>query len=90
MLDTSQTCKLVLAAWLSHLQESSWVAIDNTGEVVGYLIMSKITVCWLMSTEVLIHSTPEVSVPDSMPVYAAGGVSAFLTTPMLGTSQLAS
>ena len=43
MLGTSQTCKLVLAAWLSHLQESSWVAIDNTGEVVGYLIMSKLT-----------------------------------------------
>ena len=42
MLGTSQTCKLVLAAWLSHLQESSWVAIDNKGEVVGYLIMSEI------------------------------------------------
>ena len=43
MLGTSQTCKLVLAAWLSHLQESSWVAIDNKEEVVGYLIMSKLT-----------------------------------------------
>ena len=43
MLGSSQTCKLVLAAWLSHLQESSWVAIDNKEEVVGYLIMSKIT-----------------------------------------------
>ena len=43
MLGSSQTCKLVLAAWLSHLQESSWVAIGITGEVVGYLIMSKLT-----------------------------------------------
>ena len=42
MLGTSQTCKLLLAAWLSHMQESSWVAIDNKGEVVGYLIMSEI------------------------------------------------
>ena len=43
MLGTSQICKLLLAVWLSHLQESSWVAIDVTGEVVGYLIMSKLT-----------------------------------------------
>ena len=43
MMGTSQICKLLLAAWLSHLQESSWVAIDITGEVVGYLIMSKLT-----------------------------------------------
>ena len=42
MLGSSQTCKLLLAAWLSHLQESSWVAIDNKGEVVGYLIISEI------------------------------------------------
>ena len=41
MLSTSQVCKAVLAARLTHLQESSWVAIGNTGEVVGYLIMSK-------------------------------------------------
>ena len=41
MLGTSQACKLVLAAMLSHAQESSWVAIGNQGEVVGYLIMSK-------------------------------------------------
>jgi len=31
----------VLDAKLSHAQESSWVAIDNQSEVVGYLIMSK-------------------------------------------------
>ena len=43
MLGTSQVCKSVLAAWLTHLQESSWAAIDNTGEVVGYLIMSETT-----------------------------------------------
>ena len=43
MLGTSQTCKLVLAAWLSHLQESSWVAIDSLNEVVGYLILSETT-----------------------------------------------
>ena len=44
MLGTSQICKSLLAAWLCHLQESSWVAIDNKGEVqvVGYLMMSKI------------------------------------------------
>ena len=43
MMGTSQTCKLLLAAWLSHLQESSWVAIDNLSEVVGYLILSETT-----------------------------------------------
>ena len=42
MLGTSETCKLLLAAWLCHLQESSWAAIDNAGEVVGYLIMSEV------------------------------------------------
>ena len=42
MLGSSQTCKLLLAAWLCHLQESSWAAIDKNGEVVGYLIMSEI------------------------------------------------
>ena len=41
MLGTSQACKLVLAAMIAHAQESSWVAIGNQGEVVGYLIMSK-------------------------------------------------
>ena len=29
MLGTSQACKLLLAAWLVHLQKSSWVAFDN-------------------------------------------------------------
>ena len=43
MLGSSQTCKLLLAAWLCHLQESSWAAIDKNGEMVGYLIMSKTT-----------------------------------------------
>ena len=41
MLGTSQACKSLLAAWLSHAQESSWVAIGNKGEVVGYLIVSE-------------------------------------------------
>ena len=41
MMGSSQTCRLSLAAWLSHLQQSSWAAIDDKGEVVGYLIMSK-------------------------------------------------
>lgn len=41
MMGISQTCRLLLAAWLAHLQESSWVAIDNKGAVVGYLIMSE-------------------------------------------------
>ena len=40
MLGTSQACKLLLAAWLSHFQESSWVALDKkTGEVVGCIII---------------------------------------------------
>ena len=41
MMGTSETCKLLLAAWLCHLQESSWAAIDKNGEVVGYLLMSE-------------------------------------------------
>ena len=41
MLGTSQVCKRLLAAWLAHLHKSSWVAIDSTGKVVGYLIMSE-------------------------------------------------
>ena len=41
MLGKSQACRLVLAAWLSHAQESSWVALGNKDEVIGYLIMSK-------------------------------------------------
>ena len=41
MLGTSQVCKRLLAAWLAHLHKSSWVAIGNTGEVAGYLIMSE-------------------------------------------------
>ena len=43
MLGTSQACKSLLAGWLSHAQESSWVAIGNKGEIVGYLIMSRTT-----------------------------------------------
>ena len=45
MLGTSQTCKSVLAGWLSHAQESSWVALDSKSKVVGYLIMSR-SVCF--------------------------------------------
>ena len=41
MLGSSQICKLLLAAWLCHPQESSWAAIDKNGEVVGYWIMSE-------------------------------------------------
>ena len=41
MMGTSETCKLLLAAWLCHLQESSWAAMDKNGEVVGYLLMSE-------------------------------------------------
>ena len=41
MLGTSQVCEYLLAAWLAHLHKSSWVAIGNTGKVVGYLIMSE-------------------------------------------------
>ena len=43
MVGSSQTCKSVLAAMLVHAQESSWVAIGNNGEMVGYLIMNKST-----------------------------------------------
>ena len=39
---SSQVCKLLLAAWLSHLLKSSWVAIDDRDKLVGYLIMSGI------------------------------------------------
>ena len=39
MLGTSQVCKLLLTAWLAHLQKSSWVAFDKDN-IVGYLIMS--------------------------------------------------
>ena len=45
MLGTSRTCKSVLAGWLCHAQERSWVALDSKSEVVGYLIMSR-TVCF--------------------------------------------
>ena len=41
MLGSSQTCKLMLAARLSHTQDCSWVAIGNRGEVVGYLILGR-------------------------------------------------
>lgn len=43
MMGSSQACRSVLAAWLTHAQESSWVAIGNAGEVVGYLIMSELS-----------------------------------------------
>ena len=42
MMGSSQVCKLLLAAWLSHLQKSSWVAIDDRDKIVGCLIMSDI------------------------------------------------
>ena len=42
MMGSSKVCKLLLAAWLCHLQKSSWVAIDDRDEIVGYLIMSDI------------------------------------------------
>ena len=41
MMVSSQTCKSVLASWLSYAQESSWVAVNDEGKIVGYLIMSK-------------------------------------------------
>ena len=41
-MGTSQVCKLLLAAWLCHLQKSSWVAIDDRDEIIRYLIMSDI------------------------------------------------
>ena len=43
MMGSSQTCDSMLAAMLVHAQESSWVAIGNRGEIVGYLIMNKAT-----------------------------------------------
>ena len=41
MMGSSQTCASMLAAMLVHAQESSWVAIGNKGEIVGYVIMNK-------------------------------------------------
>ena len=41
MMGSSQACKSVLASWLSYAQQSSWVAVNDEGEIVGYLIMSK-------------------------------------------------
>ena len=42
IMGSSQVCKLLLGAWLCHLQKSSWVAIDVRDKIVGYLIMSDI------------------------------------------------
>jgi hypothetical protein len=41
MFISSRASELILAAYLSNARESSWVAIGNKGEVLGYLIMSK-------------------------------------------------
>ena len=41
LMGSSQACKSVLASWLSYAQQSSWVAVNDEGEIVGYLIMSK-------------------------------------------------
>ena len=41
MMGSSQACKSVLASWLSYAQQSSWVAVNDEGKIVGYLIMSK-------------------------------------------------
>jgi hypothetical protein len=41
MIGTSPVCKSMLAAMLVHAQESSWVAVDIEGKIVGYLIMNK-------------------------------------------------
>ena len=41
MMGSSQTCASMLAATLGLAQESSWVAIGNKGEIVGYVIMNK-------------------------------------------------
>ena len=41
MMGSSQACRLMLAAWISHSQESSWAAISSRGDVLGYLIMTK-------------------------------------------------
>ena len=43
VMGSSQVCKSMLAAWISIGEESSWVATDNSSEIVGYLIMKKAT-----------------------------------------------
>ena len=43
VMGSSQVCKSMLAAWISIGEESSWVATDNSSEIVGYLIMKKTT-----------------------------------------------
>ena len=42
VMGSSQVGKFMLAAWISIGEESSWVATDDSGEIVGYLIMKKI------------------------------------------------
>ena len=41
VIGSSQVVKSMLAAWISIGEESSWVATDDSGEIVGYLIMKK-------------------------------------------------
>ena len=41
IMGSSPVCKSMLAAWISIGEESSWVATDDSGEIVGCLIMKK-------------------------------------------------
>ena len=41
IMGSSQVVRSMLAGWISIGEESSWVATDDSGEIVGYLIMKK-------------------------------------------------
>ena len=41
MIASSETSKPLLSAMLTHSWRSSWVALSNNGNIVGYLVMSK-------------------------------------------------
>jgi hypothetical protein len=41
MVTASNAWKLVLAAWLTHNQESCWVAMGDDDKIIGCLIMSE-------------------------------------------------
>ena len=41
IMGSSQVVKSMLAGWISIGEESSWVATDDSDEIVGYLIMKK-------------------------------------------------
>lgn len=43
MIDTSETSMRLLTAMIKNTPKSSWIALGNRNEIVGYLIMYKTT-----------------------------------------------